>query len=609
MASDAEPSVTYILGIPRWIWGIILNIVGQVLINFGKPIEKVSQMYPPAWNCTCIRAPQIQPTNIASLTTPLGTNVMKYGHGLSPPEPPKDSRLPGSPVPHRLSMDDYDFTETDFSDSEVDDDKKARSKGKWMKRIGSLLFITGGVLNFVSMGFAAQSLLASLGSVQFVTNVVFGKFVLGELVTARTWLATVVIMSGNLMIVFNSNRASVEFTANQLFWAYTKDYKYYMAAAAASLIVIQFGYIRFTAQIRRCELKSAVVPKWLTTGQGMCYALFSAILGTQSMLQAKCMSELLRLTTTGTNQMTNPFTYGVIFIYIVSTVFWLSRMNYALQVSGDEGQRTRRWRRTRQRAVGARTPFFASALVRVLRASTRTQGEGPDVNTDAKLHERPAVGASDQRCEQRHKRRESRPLCEHMCVAHTCVVCVPPFVHTCGWVCGSHMCVPAQHYDGLFIIPVLQVFWLVLTIVSGGIYFQEFKTFGTRQMTGFSCGVLVLFVGVYMLMPRDDGEDFSRMDDDDDDLHIDINVEVNEDFAGKSRRHSSDPALPEGLPPLGEGIGGGDDGSPKRERVSSGGERQSHSRVGKKKVRRANAPQTRCEEGGRRLAFHRQHGN
>ena len=34
-----------------------------------------------------------------------------------------------------------------------------------------------------------------------------------------------------------------------------------------------------------------------------------------------------------------------------------------------------------------------------------------------------------------------------------------------------------QRYDGLFIIPVLQVFWLVFTIVSGGIYFQEFHHF------------------------------------------------------------------------------------------------------------------------------------
>ena len=46
----------------------------------------------------------------------------------------------------------------------------------WCSGASSLAF--GSVLNFVSMGFAPQSLLASLGSVQFVSNVVFGKLIL-----------------------------------------------------------------------------------------------------------------------------------------------------------------------------------------------------------------------------------------------------------------------------------------------------------------------------------------------------------------------------------------------------------------------------------------------
>jgi len=56
-------------------------------------------------------------------------------------------------------------------------------------------------------------------------------------------------------------------------------------------------------------------------------------------------------------------------------------------------------------------------------------------------------------------------------------------------------------FDGLFIIPVLQVFWTFFSIVSGGIYFQEFHSFAPGQMVGFSCGVLVVFFGVYLLAP------------------------------------------------------------------------------------------------------------
>lgn len=40
---------------------------------------------------------------------------------------------------------------------------------------GAVLLVVGSLVNFASFGFAPQSLLASLGSVQFVSNVVFGK--------------------------------------------------------------------------------------------------------------------------------------------------------------------------------------------------------------------------------------------------------------------------------------------------------------------------------------------------------------------------------------------------------------------------------------------------
>ena len=93
-----------------------------------------------------------------------------------------------------------------------------------------------------SFGFAAQSLLASLGSVQFVSNVFFGKFVLGENVTGKTWLATIVICVGNMLIVYSSNRDSKEYTAKELFYAYTQDYKWYCLAMGILLFVIQKIY-------------------------------------------------------------------------------------------------------------------------------------------------------------------------------------------------------------------------------------------------------------------------------------------------------------------------------------------------------------------------------
>lgn len=73
--------------------------------------------------------------------------------------------------------------------------RPARSFREWQAGIG--LFAGGNVLNFVSFGFAAQSLLAALGSVQFVSNVVFARLVLKEAVTWRVICATALIVTGD----------------------------------------------------------------------------------------------------------------------------------------------------------------------------------------------------------------------------------------------------------------------------------------------------------------------------------------------------------------------------------------------------------------------------
>ena len=68
----------------------------------------------------------------------------------------------------------------------------------------------------MSFGFAAQSLLAALGSVQFVSNVVFARFVLGERVTWRVLGATALIVVGCVLLVSFGSHASDLLRASQL---------------------------------------------------------------------------------------------------------------------------------------------------------------------------------------------------------------------------------------------------------------------------------------------------------------------------------------------------------------------------------------------------------
>jgi len=56
-------------------------------------------------------------------------------------------------------------------------------------------------------------------------------------------------------------------------------------------------------------------------------------------------------------------------------------------------------------------------------------------------------------------------------------------------------------FSGAVIIPLLQVFWTSLSILTGGLYFQEFNHFDWTRGLVFFFGLCVLFVGVYFLVP------------------------------------------------------------------------------------------------------------
>lgn len=82
-------------------------------------------------------------------------------------------------------------------------DHGAREEFEWKSKalwyVGAFLLVAGSLVNFASFGFAPQSLLASLGSVQFISNVVFGKVILREVVTRRIIVGTATIILGNTL--------------------------------------------------------------------------------------------------------------------------------------------------------------------------------------------------------------------------------------------------------------------------------------------------------------------------------------------------------------------------------------------------------------------------
>ena len=62
-------------------------------------------------------------------------------------------------------------------------------------------------------------------------------------------------------------------------------------------------------------------------------------------------------------------------------------------------------------------------------------------------------------------------------------------------------------YSALFIIPLLQANYILLAIINGGIFFDEFRGFKAIHWFVFSIGLLGIFWGLYLLRPEVEDDD------------------------------------------------------------------------------------------------------
>lgn len=253
----------------EWITGAAINVVGSISINFG-------------------------------------TNLLKLGHNqrerqalVLDTDDPEDKILPRKPVTQYQS---------------------------W--RIGVIVFSLGNILNFISFGYAAQSLLAALGSVQFVSNVFFAYLMLNEIVTRRIILATVFIMVGNGFLVAFGNHQSVIYTHGQLLASYKGHIYLTYLFILLCIVAAHHSIYRRGRQLAASRGEDPVgVWRMLLP---YTYAVVSGAVGSHSVLFAKSLSVLLRSTLEGDNQLDGWFTYIVFFLFVGTASFWMARLNDGL---------------------------------------------------------------------------------------------------------------------------------------------------------------------------------------------------------------------------------------------------------------------------------------
>ncbi|KAK4774546.1 hypothetical protein SAY86_009481 [Trapa natans] len=252
-----------------WIIGALINLIGSIAINFG-------------------------------------TNLLKLGHNERERHSSQElggasGKLPLKPIIHFHT---------------------------W--RVGIVIFLLGNSLNFISFGYAAQSLLAALGSIQFVSNIAFAYFVLNKMVTVKVLTATTFIVLGNVFLVAFGNHQSPVYTPEQLAEKYSNiTFLFYCVILALIVVCHHMIY-------RRGELLLAVAgndlqPYWQML-LPFSYAVVSGAVGSCSVLFAKSLSNLLRLAMSSSYELHSWFTYSLLLLFLSTAGFWMTRLNEGLSL-------------------------------------------------------------------------------------------------------------------------------------------------------------------------------------------------------------------------------------------------------------------------------------
>lgn len=188
--------------------------------------------------------------------------------------------------------------------------------------LGVMLFAFGNVANFISFGFAAQSMLSALGSVQFVSNVIFSSQICDEAITPRILISTLWIVIGNCCIVLFADPKTNDFSAEDLWNLYIRqDYIIYMLALFIVAVSSHIVY-RHIDQNACSAREEGFAPEPIESLLPIIYALVSAIIGTQSVMLAKSISILLKTSIVDSNQMADPGLYLVVILWLSTMSFW-----------------------------------------------------------------------------------------------------------------------------------------------------------------------------------------------------------------------------------------------------------------------------------------------
>ncbi|KAL1499908.1 hypothetical protein AB1Y20_012591 [Prymnesium parvum] len=203
---------------------------------------------------------------------------------------------------------------------------QTRKQGEFVFLIGTVIFVSASVINFVAFAFAPASILAPLESLQFVSNLLFGKFVNKVEVTRRMLIGCGSVIFGTSLAVALGPSAVFKFSIPILvdFWT-AAPWNIYLTVVICTAVAAQgtnMLYTRWIAEGKHPPYAHKVLP--------VTFAITSALIGTQSVVQAKSLSEVVEQLGCGVPIFSFYYTYIAVTLFLTQVAVWLYRLTAAL---------------------------------------------------------------------------------------------------------------------------------------------------------------------------------------------------------------------------------------------------------------------------------------
>lgn len=215
-----------------------------------------------------------------------------------------------------------------------------RKHPAWL--VGIALLVVGALAVFASYGAAEQSLLSSLISAQFVSNVIFGRLFFGRQVTENVLGGTAVIIFGTTICIMTTPRLEADLDEEDLWQLCFHNPSFLKFGLFGGLLwclvnAVHDRYVAasepFLARDGALGSAEALPPQPMAHADlalPLCYVARAAMPGSLSIIAAKSLAILLRLAAAGKSSLFSPLLWMSLVAWLCGTGFWLRRMNGAL---------------------------------------------------------------------------------------------------------------------------------------------------------------------------------------------------------------------------------------------------------------------------------------